>query len=55
MVDVHDIAAVAARLLAGEVDRGGESLDLTGPEALTYADVAARLGKMLGRDVQGRG
>jgi uncharacterized protein YbjT (DUF2867 family) len=51
MVDVRDIAAVAACLLAGEVDRRDEALDLTGPEALTYAEVASQLGKVLGRDV----
>lgn len=52
MVDAADVAAVAARLLAGEVDRRGEALDLTGPEALTYAEVASRVGEALGREVR---
>ena len=52
MVDAGDIASVAARLLAGEVDRQGEALDLTGREALGYADVASQLAKALGREVR---
>lgn len=50
-VDTRDIAAVAAAAL---VDRAhdGRIYDLTGPEALSYADVAGRLGKLLGRDVK---
>jgi uncharacterized protein YbjT (DUF2867 family) len=51
MIDARDIAAVAARLLAGEVDRHSEELDLTGPEALGYEDVAVRVGEALGRTV----
>ena len=51
MIDALDVAAVAARLLAGEVDRQGELLDLTGPEALTYAEVASQVGTALGRAV----
>lgn len=51
MVDVLDIAAVAARLLAGEVDLVGEAVPVTGGVALGYADVAAELGRVLGRDV----
>jgi uncharacterized protein YbjT (DUF2867 family) len=52
MVDARDIAAVAARLLAGEVNRQGEALDLTGPEALSYADVASQFAQALGREVR---
>ena len=51
MVDALDVAAVAARLLAGEVDRQGEGLDLTGPEALTYGEAASQVGAALGRTV----
>jgi NAD(P)H dehydrogenase (quinone) len=38
-VDCHDIAACAAALLTAS-GRGGESLVLTGPEALTHAAIA---------------
>lgn len=49
-IDTRDIAAVAAAALTGP---GHEGLiyDLTGTEPLGYADVAARLGKLLGREV----
>jgi uncharacterized protein YbjT (DUF2867 family) len=42
-IDPRDIADVAAALLAGDAP-GGIALQLTGPEALTADDVAARLG-----------
>jgi uncharacterized protein YbjT (DUF2867 family) len=50
MVDTRDVAAVAATLLteAGHVDT---ELDVTGPEALSYHDVAAILTAVMGREV----
>jgi uncharacterized protein YbjT (DUF2867 family) len=50
MVDPRDIAAVAATVL---VDGGhdGRSYVLTGPRAVTYAEVAADLSTVLGREV----
>jgi uncharacterized protein YbjT (DUF2867 family) len=51
MIDAADIAGVAARLLLGEVTRTGDTLSLTGPQALEYADVAAELEVRLGRRV----
>ena len=49
-IDARDVAAVAARVLA---DGGHErrSYVLTGPEAITYADIAAAFGARLGRRV----
>lgn len=49
-VAAHDVAAVAARALTG---RGHEGMTyvLTGPEALSYADVAARVSAVFARDV----
>ncbi|SDE33941.1 NAD(P)H-binding protein [Glycomyces harbinensis] len=41
-IDCRDIAACAAALLTGETGRG-ESFVLTGPEVITYAEVAAKL------------
>jgi len=49
-VDCHDIAASAAALLTGEAGRG-ESFVLTGPEAITYTEIAAKLSKGRGRKV----
>jgi uncharacterized protein YbjT (DUF2867 family) len=40
-VDVRDVAAVGARVLIDPADHAGAAYDITGPEALTYADVAA--------------
>jgi len=50
MVDTRDVAAVAARALT-EPGHAGAHYDVTGPEALSYADVAAKLSSALGRPV----
>jgi uncharacterized protein YbjT (DUF2867 family) len=50
MVDTRDVAAVAARALT-EPGHAGAHYDVTGPEALSYADVAAGLSRALGRPV----
>jgi uncharacterized protein YbjT (DUF2867 family) len=52
MVDVADVAAVAARLLAGGVDLAGEAVAITGAEVLGYEQVASVLADVLGRDVR---
>ncbi|KDN86581.1 NAD(P)H-binding protein [Kitasatospora cheerisanensis] len=49
-IDCHDIAACAATLLTGPA-RPGETFVLTGPEALTDAQLADRLALALGRPV----
>jgi uncharacterized protein YbjT (DUF2867 family) len=50
MVDTRDVAAVAAVVMT-ESGHGGAHYDVTGPEALSYHDVAAKLSSALGRDV----
>jgi uncharacterized protein YbjT (DUF2867 family) len=50
MTDARDIAAVAAVVLT-EPGHTGAHYDVTGPEALSYADVAAKLTAALGRPV----
>jgi uncharacterized protein YbjT (DUF2867 family) len=50
MVDTRDVAAVAAAALC-EPGHAGADYDVTGPEALSYADVAAKLSGALGREV----
>lgn len=52
-VDAGDIAAVAAHALADEESHLGEYV-LTGPETLSYADVAALLTQVTGRPVRHR-
>ncbi|GAA3207825.1 SDR family oxidoreductase [Dactylosporangium siamense] len=51
MIDIRDVAAVAAATLVAET-LPGRSYDLTGPAAITFADVAAALGDATGRPVR---
>lgn len=50
-VDVRDIAAVAVTALT-QPGHMGQAYELTGPEALTYSEVAALLSRLLGKDVR---
>jgi len=50
MIDVEDIAAVAATVLTAS-GHAGEAYTVTGPEALSYRDVAEKLSWRLGRPV----
>jgi uncharacterized protein YbjT (DUF2867 family) len=50
MVDARDVAAVAAVALT-EPGHAGAHYDVTGPEALSYSDVAAKLTGALGRPI----
>lgn len=49
-VDVRDVAAVAAAALTGP-GHEGKGYDLSGPEALSYAQVAETIGKAIGKPV----
>jgi uncharacterized protein YbjT (DUF2867 family) len=51
LVDVRDIAAVAVDVLTGK-GHEGQVYELTGPESLSYQDVAATLAKVLGKPVR---
>jgi uncharacterized protein YbjT (DUF2867 family) len=50
MIDVDDIGAVAATALT-TAGHAGKAYVLTGPEALSYQDVAQKLSKILGKPV----
>jgi uncharacterized protein YbjT (DUF2867 family) len=50
MIDVDDIAAVAATALTTS-GHAGKAYVLTGPEALSYQDVAEKLARIVGRPV----
>lgn len=50
-VDVRDVAAVAAAALT-EPGHMGATIDVSGPEALTQAQMAATLSDVLGREVR---
>jgi uncharacterized protein YbjT (DUF2867 family) len=51
MIDTADVGAVAARCLTG-AGHEGRTYDLTGPAALSHAEAAAVLSKVLGRPVE---
>jgi uncharacterized protein YbjT (DUF2867 family) len=50
LVDVRDIAAVAVKALT-EAGHEGQVYEITGPELLSYAEVAATLSRVLGKPV----
>jgi len=50
-VDLRDVAEIAAKLLAGG-GHEGEALRITGPEALSMAEIAAIVGRVTGREVR---
>jgi uncharacterized protein YbjT (DUF2867 family) len=50
-IDVRDIAVVATKALTAP-GHTGKTYELNGPEALTYAEVAAKISRVSGRKVQ---
>jgi uncharacterized protein YbjT (DUF2867 family) len=50
-VDVRDVAAVAVAALTGSGHKG-QIYEITGPESLSFHDVAAKLSAVLGRPVR---
>ncbi len=50
-IDTRDVGAVAAEIAASPAAHVGKTYLLTGPELLSYADVAAVLSKVLGRPI----
>ena len=51
LVDVRDVATVAVKVLT-EPGHEGQVYEITGPESLSYAEVAATLSRVLGRPVR---
>lgn len=51
MVDLRDVAAVAAAVLT-QSGHEGKAYEVTGPEALSFWDVAAKLSVAVGRSIQ---
>jgi uncharacterized protein YbjT (DUF2867 family) len=54
MVDARDVAAVAATIAASPAPHAGKTYWLTGPELISYYDIAAVLSRLLGRTVSYR-
>ena len=51
MIDTRDVAAVAAQIAVSPEQHAGKTYWPTGPEAISYADAAVVLSKVLGRPV----
>jgi uncharacterized protein YbjT (DUF2867 family) len=51
LLDVRDVAAVAAKSLAGG-EHAGKIYELNGPEAINYTELAAKISKAAGRQVK---
>jgi uncharacterized protein YbjT (DUF2867 family) len=51
-IDLRDIAAAAALILRSPSQHIGKIYELNGPEALSYAEVAEKISKATGRNVQ---
>jgi uncharacterized protein YbjT (DUF2867 family) len=51
MVDARDVAAVAAAIATSPAPHAGKTYWLTGPELISYYDVAAVLSRLLGRTI----
>ncbi len=51
LVDVRDVGAAAAGVLRAPEDHTGRTYALTGPQALRYAEVADRIGDLIGRPI----
>ncbi|SNY65686.1 NmrA family NAD(P)-binding protein [Paractinoplanes atraurantiacus] len=54
MVDARDVAEVAATIAAAPAEHAGATYRLTGPESLSYNDVAAQLSELAGRTITHR-
>lgn len=50
-IDTRDVGAVAAEIATSPTAHAGKTYSLTGPELLSYADVAAVLSEVLGRPI----
>jgi NAD(P)H dehydrogenase (quinone) len=51
-VDTRDVAAAAAAVLRAPAGHAGRAHALTGPRAVGYAEIAHRMGAIVGRDVR---
>ncbi len=52
LIDVRDVGAAAARALLAPAGHAGKTYELNGPEAVTNADIAARISRITGSGVR---
>ncbi len=51
LIDVRDVGAAAATILANPAPHAGQTYELNGPEAVSPAEIAARLSRAAGRPI----
>jgi len=52
LIDVRDIAVILAKALTNPAAFAGQAIDLNGPEAFSYPEIAANISRVAGRAVQ---
>jgi uncharacterized protein YbjT (DUF2867 family) len=52
LIDVRDVATVAAKVLAAPGEHAGKTYELKGPQALTSAEIAEKISRVAGRTVR---
>jgi uncharacterized protein YbjT (DUF2867 family) len=52
LIDVRDVATVAANVLTAPGEHAGKTYELKGPKALTSAEIAGKISRVAGRTVQ---
>jgi uncharacterized protein YbjT (DUF2867 family) len=52
LIDVRDIAVILAKALTIPAAFAGKAIDLNGPEAFSYSEIAAKISRVAGRAVQ---
>lgn len=52
LIDVRDIALIVAQALTNPAAFAGKTIELNGPEAFSYSEIAAKISRVAGRTVQ---
>ncbi len=52
LIDVRDIAVIVAKALTNPAAFAGKTIELNGPEAFSYTEIAAKISRVAGRTVQ---
>ena len=52
LIDVRDIAAILAKVLTKPTAFAGKTIELNGPEAFSYTEIAEKISRVAGRPVQ---
>src|SRR5258708_34019907 len=52
LIDVRDIAVIVAKALTNPAVFAGKTIELDGPEAVSYAEIAGKISRVAGRTGQ---